>query len=102
MNDQDALAESLLSQVVDVGTHPTRQQQELGDAVLAHVAERPARSRPEPDPDVLSLLDVSATLVRTRACIRHALNELGVPGPDYPAPVANAVAILEAALVEEP
>ncbi len=30
--------------------------------------------------------------------IRQALNELGVPGPDYPASVANAVHILNAAI----
>lgn len=33
-----------------------------------------------------------------REAIRAALNELGVPGPGYPAPVANAVDILRAAL----
>lgn len=30
--------------------------------------------------------------------IRRALNELGVPGPGYPVPVANAVDILQGAL----
>jgi hypothetical protein len=30
--------------------------------------------------------------------LRAALNELGVPGPDYPAPVANAVEHIKAAL----
>jgi hypothetical protein len=30
--------------------------------------------------------------------IRNALNELGVPGPKYPAPVTNAVEILGQAL----
>jgi hypothetical protein len=30
--------------------------------------------------------------------LRAALNELGVPGPDYPAPVANAVDHIKAAL----
>jgi len=34
------------------------------------------------------------------ACLR-SLSELGVPGPGYPAPVANAVDILNAALAEE-
>jgi len=38
---------------------------------------------------------------RLRAAIDAALHELGVPGPGYPAPVANAVDILRAAL-EEP
>jgi hypothetical protein len=37
-----------------------------------------------------------------REAIRAALNELGVPGPGYPMPVANAVAILEAALSTTP
>ena len=42
---------------------------------------------------------------RLRAAIDAALHELGVPGPGYPAPVANAVDILRAALraaLEEP
>lgn len=30
--------------------------------------------------------------------IRFALDELGIPGPDYPAPVANAVEILSRAI----
>jgi len=33
-----------------------------------------------------------------RKAIEDALNELGVPGPGYPAPVANAVGILRNAL----
>ena len=33
-----------------------------------------------------------------QTAIRNALNELGIPGPDYPAPVTNAVAILRKAL----
>jgi len=33
-----------------------------------------------------------------RAAIRAALDELGVPNEDYPAPVANAVEILSNAL----
>lgn len=33
-----------------------------------------------------------------QVAIRKALNELGVPTPDYPAPVANAVEILKKAL----
>jgi hypothetical protein len=32
------------------------------------------------------------------AAIKGALDELGVPGPGYPAPVANAVGILRRAL----
>lgn len=30
----------------------------------------------------------------------NALNELGVPGPDYPAPVANAIDFLSVALMK--
>ncbi len=33
-----------------------------------------------------------------REKIGQALDELGVPGPEYPAPVANAVVILRQAL----
>jgi len=33
-----------------------------------------------------------------QVAIRKALNELGEPTPDYPAPVANAVEILKQAL----
>jgi hypothetical protein len=33
-----------------------------------------------------------------RQAIQAALNEVGVPGPGYPAPVANAVTILQRAL----
>lgn len=33
-----------------------------------------------------------------KAAIEAALNELGVPQPGYPAPVANAVATLKAAI----
>jgi hypothetical protein len=33
--------------------------------------------------------------------IRRALAELGVPGEGYPAPVANAIAILEETLAAE-
>jgi hypothetical protein len=42
----------------------------------------------------LSALRVQAENERLRAQIQRALNELGVPGPGYPAPVANAVDIL--------
>lgn len=35
-----------------------------------------------------------------RCQIRRALLELGVPQPDYPAPVANAVAILKRGTIE--
>lgn len=35
---------------------------------------------------------------KLRDGIELALSELGVPGPDYPAPVSNAVAYLRAAL----
>jgi len=37
-------------------------------------------------------------LARLRLAARQAMRELGVPGPDYPAPVANAWEILRAAL----
>lgn len=37
-------------------------------------------------------------IARLRHAIRCALDELGVPGPSYPAPVATAVSILRAAL----
>ena len=36
-----------------------------------------------------------------RRAIRKALDELGVPGEGYPAPIANAVEILRAALPAE-
>lgn len=39
--------------------------------------------------------------IAVKKSIRKALNELGVPGPDYPAPVANAVEILQGALKGE-
>lgn len=35
---------------------------------------------------------------RLRGAIRAALDELGVPGPGYPAPVSNAVGILREAV----
>jgi hypothetical protein len=41
---------------------------------------------------------VAATLAELRTTVEAALNELGVPGEGYPAPVANAVDILRAAL----
>lgn len=37
-------------------------------------------------------------VARLRQAIRAALDELGVPGPGYPAPVANAVEILTRAV----
>jgi hypothetical protein len=41
--------------------------------------------------------------VRTlEAAVKSALDELGVPGEGYPAPVANAVEILRAALGDTP
>lgn len=53
--------------------------------------------------DAEPLLDFAALSVPLtddglREAVRHALNELGVPNEDYPAPVANAVDILTAAL----
>ncbi len=37
-------------------------------------------------------------IIDLKTCIERALRELGVPTPDYPAPVANAVKILNGAL----
>jgi hypothetical protein len=37
-------------------------------------------------------------LVRYREAVKSAMNELGVPGKDYPAPVANAYEILHGAI----
>uniref|UniRef100_A0A6M3JHI1 Uncharacterized protein n=1 Tax=viral metagenome TaxID=1070528 RepID=A0A6M3JHI1_9ZZZZ len=42
--------------------------------------------------------DLAAELLRVRTAMTAALRELGVPTISYPAPVANAVDILEAAL----
>ncbi len=39
-------------------------------------------------------------LARYWTAIREAMNELGVPQPSYPAPVANAYKLLKAALSE--
>jgi hypothetical protein len=38
---------------------------------------------------------------KLRRAIDAALHELGVPGPEYPVPVANAVGILRKALEEK-
>lgn len=46
-------------------------------------------------------LRLAAYNAELQAAIAAALGELGVPGPDYPAPVANAVALLRAALGDE-
>lgn len=43
---------------------------------------------------------VAAEMKRLKTAIRDARNELGVPDADYPAPVTNACAILNAALEE--
>ena len=51
--------------------------------------------------DSLTILDLRAKYDRLREACVAAKQELGVPGPGYPAPVANAVKILEAALAEE-
>jgi len=45
--------------------------------------------------------DLAAELLRMRTAMTAALRELGVPTIGYPAPVANAVDILEAALEGE-
>ena len=44
---------------------------------------------------------VAATLKRYRDGLEQARDELGVPDESYPAPVANAVEIINAALSEE-
>ncbi len=61
----------------------------------------PAFSPTWPDADALVVDDVPYLLARVREleeALREALNELGVPTDDYPAPVGNAVTILRAAL----
>jgi hypothetical protein len=40
-------------------------------------------------------------MTSTRELILEALNELGVPSSDYPAPVANAVRLLHSAIAIE-
>jgi hypothetical protein len=44
---------------------------------------------------------MSTEIVRLRRAIDAALHELGVPNDNYPAPVANAVTLLQAALNAE-
>ncbi len=41
---------------------------------------------------------LQAELTKTNGLIRMALNELGVPGKDCPAPIANAVEFLNETL----
>jgi hypothetical protein len=45
--------------------------------------------------------EARAEIERLRAAMEAAQNELGVPGDNYPAPVANAVEILRTALEDE-
>lgn len=93
---------------------------ELDDDARAEVIERRARMQlildicdgraelPMPciiDSEEYKVAALKAQRDRARAevnaltvSIRCALCELGVPGPDYPAPVANAVAILQTGL----
>jgi hypothetical protein len=44
------------------------------------------------------MLKRRSKLAMLQHAVQAALNELGVPRPDYPAPVSNAVLILMAAL----
>lgn len=53
------------------------------------------------EPMVERLERLERTVKEQRGHIVGALRELGIPGPDYPAPVANAVAILTAALAPD-
>ena len=46
----------------------------------------------------IGIPELEAQLAQVREAIRTAMNELGVPGPDYPAPITNAVEILAKAL----
>jgi hypothetical protein len=48
------------------------------------------------DPDSKWCSDI--ILMRYGNAIREAINELGVPQPEYPAPVANAYEILNKAI----
>jgi hypothetical protein len=93
VSDEDEVA-TLLAQVVmfDSDAPPPPEELALNDAVLGHLSDRPARSTPASDPDVVEALRLSYA-------IAAALAELGAPTPDYPAPVANAVRILTEALL---
>ena len=48
--------------------------------------------------DGLCPLCLQLQLAQAREAIREAMNNLGVPQPGYPAPVAEAYRILDAAL----
>jgi len=49
----------------------------------------------------VQVVELQAENARLRAQIRLALDQLGVPTPDYPAPIAYVVEILNAALSDE-
>jgi len=69
----------------------------LGEEVLQLRAERVAWESTG-DGALEDLAEIQAERVALRTAITAALRELGVPTISYPAPVANAVGILEAAL----
>jgi len=67
----------------------------LADYIMAEVDGEPSQSEGAGDCAV-------RLLTKYRKAIRGAMNELGVPGPDYPAPAAEAYQILEDALNSSP
>ena len=82
---------------------PVRTETKRDPIKTAISAARSALMSGEPLSDrmVETFADAEDELWRLRAieaAARAALNELGVPGEGYPAPVANAVDILTAAL----
>lgn len=48
------------------------------------------------------MMKLKAENAKLKEACRNALNELGVPRPGYPQPVANAVEILHGVLKEKP
>ena len=80
-----------------------REEADIWHYVLAAAYEidraRPALPAPEPPlPESGGTAETPGELADLRTAIRAALCELGEPQPGYPAPVANAVEILRAAL----
>jgi hypothetical protein len=63
--------------------------EELGKTIMGLPGE-PSQSESAPEA-------ANRILQRYATAMDEALHELGVPGPGYPAPVANAVAILRGA-----
>lgn len=51
--------------------------------------------------DAMDVKDCMKEIVRLRKAIQAASNEIGVPQPEYPAPIANASQILTDALALE-